>query len=104
MTDTDRRAQLNARRAELLQRSREVEAELEEHADPDWEEQAVERETDEVLEQMGRSAATEIARIDAALARLDSGEYGYCTKCGAEIEPARLDAVPETPFCSNCAR
>jgi RNA polymerase-binding transcription factor DksA len=49
------------------------------------------------------SGQEEIARIRAALTRMDEGEYGFCTKCGAEISQARLDLVPWTPFCRNCA-
>lgn len=99
----ERRTQLEARRAELVERMRTVEQELESHADPDWEDMAVERETDEVLEGMGLSAQTEITRIDAALKRIDAGDYGTCVKCGETISEERLDLVPFTPFCRNCA-
>lgn len=40
--------------------------------------------------------------VDAALARLDSGEYGICTHCGDPIAPARLEALPSTAFCLSC--
>jgi len=40
-----------------------------------------------------------IALIDEALRRLDRGEYGRCVICGKEIPPARLELVPETPYC-----
>src|SRR5207237_3291398 len=40
-----------------------------------------------------------IALIDEALRRLDRGEYGRCIICGKEIPPARLELVPETPYC-----
>ncbi len=99
----DRRQQLEDRRAELLARMQEVEAELSSHTSKDWEDAAVEQENDEVLEGMGQAAQAEVARIDAALARIDSGEYGFCARCGTEISPERLDAVPYTPFCRNCA-
>ena len=35
-----------------------------------------------------------IAKIDAALRRLDEGEYGYCVVTGEPISIARLDARP----------
>ena len=44
------------------------------------------------------------AAIDAALDRYEAGTYGICAKCGDEIEEARLDVVPETPFCAACAK
>ena len=41
--------------------------------------------------------------IRAALQRMDEGEYGYCVKCGTEIMEERLDVLPYTPFCRDCA-
>jgi len=104
MTDTAaRKAQLETRKAELLARMVEVEQELDSHDSKDWEEMATEREDDEVLERIGLSAKAEIARIDAALGRIGSGDYGFCAKCGTEIAAERLDLVPFTPFCRHCA-
>src|SRR5438128_1619191 len=40
-----------------------------------------------------------VGLIDEALRRLDRGEYGRCVVCGREIPQARLDLVPETPYC-----
>ncbi|MCC2113073.1 MAG: TraR/DksA C4-type zinc finger protein [Hyphomicrobiales bacterium] len=45
----------------------------------------------------------ELVRIDAALARLDEGEYGYCITCGEEIAPKRLDIDPSAALCVRCA-
>lgn len=53
--------------------------------------------------EMERRRQREIARIDAALDRIASGEYGWCAKCGEEIGEARLEADPTTPLCVNCA-
>jgi RNA polymerase-binding transcription factor DksA len=105
MTTTDiRRTQLQARRAELVARSKLLEKELTSHDTKDWDDAATEAEQDEVLEHIGLSAAEEIRRIDAALARIDAGAYGICAKCGDTISPDRLDLVPYTPFCRVCAR
>jgi DnaK suppressor protein len=43
-------------------------------------------------------------RIAAALARLEAGEFGYCTECGDEIAPQRLERDPTIPTCLPCAR
>lgn len=43
-------------------------------------------------------------RIAAAFARIDEGEYGYCTDCGEEIAEKRLDLDPAVPTCISCAR
>ena len=98
-----RKAQLEARLADLRGRMAGIEAELDSHEAKDWEDLAVEREGDEVLEGIGLSAQQESRMIQAALQRIDEGDYGTCAKCGAEIAPARLDALPFTPFCRNCA-
>jgi len=102
-TVAERRKQLLKRLAELDQRLHDIEAELDTHQSKDWEELATERENDEVLEGLGLRGQEEIARIRAALARIREGEYGFCAKCGDEISAARLDVLPDTPFCKTCA-
>ncbi len=105
MTDlATRRAQLDERLTFLVDRLRELDAELDSHQSKDWEELATEREGDEVLERLGQSGQAEIAQINAALVRMDAGEYGACVKCGDEILEERLDLLPYTPFCRTCAR
>jgi RNA polymerase-binding transcription factor DksA len=104
MTTLDhRRQQLQSRLADLTARLAGIESELDEPGSKDWEDLAVEREDDEVLESVGLSGQQEIRMIEAALARMSSGDYGVCMKCGADISEARLDVLPYTPFCSTCA-
>ena len=98
-----RKLQLETRLADLESRLVGIEAELDSHQTQDWEELATEREGDEVLEGMGVSGQLEIRQIKAALQRISAGEYGFCAKCGAEIGEERLDVLPYTPFCRNCA-
>ncbi len=98
-----RKEQLENRKAELTQRLEKIDAELDSHDAQDWEDLATERETDEVLEGMGVSGQQEIRMIEAALARVAEGNYGVCTKCGEKITDARLDVLPFTPFCRDCA-
>jgi RNA polymerase-binding transcription factor len=43
-------------------------------------------------------------RLNAALKRLNEGEYGYCLDCGDEISPKRLDLDPTAALCITCAR
>jgi DnaK suppressor protein len=40
-----------------------------------------------------------LEQVDDALARLENGTYGKCVICGKTIEPARLEAIPWTPYC-----
>ncbi len=51
-----------------------------------------------------RRRGVEGRRIDAALARLDSGAYGECVSCGEDIVPARLEFDPAVAVCITCAR
>jgi len=69
----------------------------------DWSEQASERENDEVLESLGSSSARELQMIGYALKRLDDGSYFYCDNCGENIPEARLELLPSTPYCVDCA-
>lgn len=45
-----------------------------------------------------------LALVREALERMDRGEYGRCIDCGREIESARLEAVPWTPYCADDQR
>jgi RNA polymerase-binding transcription factor DksA len=98
-----RKEALEHRLLELGERLEAIDDELLAHHDPDWEELAVEREGDEVLEATGNAGLLEIAQIRSALARIAAGTYGTCVRCGDAIAPSRLDAVPWTPFCRSCA-
>ncbi len=42
--------------------------------------------------------------LRAALRRIDEGTYGICQQCGARIDRARLEIVPDASLCINCAR
>jgi len=41
--------------------------------------------------------------IRSALARLENGTYGECSKCGKPIDPRRLVALPTTTTCLRCS-
>jgi len=97
-------AWLRARRAELVAEIAMIGDQLDDEPPKDWEDRASERQGDEVLEAMGAHDHAELRQIDAALARVAEGEYGFCVKCGAEIGTQRLEALPATPFCVTCAR
>lgn len=40
-----------------------------------------------------------LVQIDDALKRMDEGTYGVCERCGANIEPERLEALPYATLC-----
>jgi RNA polymerase-binding transcription factor len=68
-----------------------------------WTEQATERENDEVLESLGNSSKQELAMINSALKRIDSGDYFSCSICGEDIPLSRLELLPFSSRCVNCA-
>ncbi len=43
-----------------------------------------------------------LARIEAALDRLDSGTYGFCDTCGEPIAILRLERDPSVLVCGAC--
>ena len=55
------------------------------------------------LQALMASTEAELRKIDAALGRLSSGQYGTCAACGYPIEPPRLRAVPYIECCAGCA-
>jgi RNA polymerase-binding transcription factor DksA len=98
-----RKAQLEARLRELNARLHRIESELDQPVSENFGEQAIERENEEVLEDLGSAGLQEIRMIDAALARIERGEYGICVVCGDDIGEERLNVLPHTPMCRNCA-
>ncbi len=92
------------RREKLTTHLSSLETSLDETPSKDWEDRSSERQGDEVLESLGNAELAELRRIDAALARLTDGTYGDCQRCGDAISAARLELLPDTPFCKSCAR
>ena len=45
----------------------------------------------------------QLVQIEAALERLEEGEYGYCIECGDEIAEKRLVLDPVASRCTRCA-
>jgi DnaK suppressor protein len=50
-----------------------------------------------------RRREIQLKRIEAALERIEEGEYGYCASCDEEINGRRLQVDPANPFCVQCA-
>ncbi|MFO7930714.1 MAG: TraR/DksA C4-type zinc finger protein [Desulfosalsimonas sp.] len=65
---------------------------------------------DKALEELFQSSllylvelkAKELEDIEAAISRIDSGEYGRCADCGRWIKPARLEVMPYSIRCRRC--
>lgn len=83
-------------KAELLDDSKSTIAGLQDSTRniPDIADRASE-ETDRALELRTRDRQRKlVSKIDAALRRIDEGEYGYCEETGEPISLKRLDARP----------
>lgn len=94
--------EMETRFKELTLRLSNLEEELDAPKSKDWNESAQEGAGDEVKEELGNNALMEVYAIEAALKRIEDGTYGFCTKCGDEIDSRRLQLVPYAPFCTNC--
>ena len=103
----------NAIKARLQELKKEIEARMDKtrdhirHVDgpveQDFEEQAVSRKNDDVIYQLDSRGRDDLAQINNALRRIERGTYFVCKRCGEEIEPERLQALPYTDQCRNCA-
>lgn len=98
-----RQRELLARKDELSQRLVKIDAELDQPHSTMFAEAAIEREGDEALEDLGAAGLLEIRMIEAALDRIEAGTYGICVACGDEISEERLNVLPATPKCRDCA-
>lgn len=43
-----------------------------------------------------------LTQVTDALERFEQGTYGLCERCGSEIDPARLKALPYATLCLHC--
>ncbi|MBI3545440.1 MAG: RNA polymerase-binding protein DksA [Gammaproteobacteria bacterium] len=61
------------------------------------------QETDMSLELRSRDRERKlIKKIDEAIERMETGDYGYCEVCGVEIGVERLEARPTAELCIDC--
>jgi len=99
------RRQLIERRRALLETQESEQGELRglqaQDRQREYEEGAQVKLADDVLTTLSESARREVMQIDAALSRLDEGEYGECIECGQEIPIERLRALPFTLRCQE---
>lgn len=100
------RAKLTSKHAELKHRVENITDDLRQKKpkSENWEERAQESENDEVLEHLDDLGREEIQKIEISVERMEQGDYGECVACGSEIDIKRLEAVPWTGHCIECAR
>ncbi len=56
-----------------------------------------------MAEALDQRRGIELKRIDAALERITSGDFGYCLTCGEPVELKRLELDPAAAQCAECA-
>ncbi|HRH40220.1 MAG TPA: TraR/DksA C4-type zinc finger protein [Pyrinomonadaceae bacterium] len=98
--------ELLRRRKEIVERLGRVENHLRHTDKPleaDFAEQAIERANDEVLEVLDENMRNEVIQIDHAIELMEKGDYGICQACQNPIAQKRLEALPYTSICINCA-
>lgn len=103
--NTGTREQLLQKRLELQDRIRRIENDLQRRNAPlsaDAPDRAMEISNDDVLQGIEAAARSELAQVEAALARLDTGREPSCEVCGVPIGRGRLDAVPYATRCVAC--
>ena len=98
------KTRLKAKLRELTARAAEIDDDLSQLGDDDWEEQATESAADSVLVKVGDVTLDEIRQVKYAIAQLDAGTYGVCTKCSGSIAKERLAVLPYATKCVRCSR
>ena len=95
-----------ARSAELRGRVRQVEADLA----GDWRLLPADSGAGDIvasgevlLQRIASAALDELYSIAVAMKRLEDGTFSACERCGAQIEPERIEASPYATTCAACA-
>ncbi len=65
---------------------------------------ALDSEQNELSSQLAEVEGRELALIERALRRIESGEYGVCETCGQKIPVGRLKILPYATMCVKCQR
>jgi RNA polymerase-binding transcription factor len=97
------RRELIQKKEELTVRLERITENLRRGYEADSKEMAKQLEDREVVDALGNEARRELRKISAALARMDSGDFGLCIECGKAIDRGRLEAYPYALECIDCA-
>jgi len=91
----DKQRELESSLATLESEGRDFgEAEVRDSTDDATTSQATSESFDE-----GTILSQTLEQVRNALDRIQNGTFGKCVDCGRPIEPARLEAIPWTPYC-----
>jgi len=76
---------------------------IEEAQESEFEERGQLETMDRLLDRVRERDRQTLEEIHRALVKIPTGRYGICEGCGAAVAVARLQAVPETRWCIECA-
>lgn len=95
-------AVLNEKRQELLSDLARLKGEARDSGEPEvrdlTDDATAQQSSAEALEEVTLESQT-LEQVEDALKRVADGTYGKCIVCGRPIPPARLQAIPWTPYC-----
>ena len=107
---TQERKELKAKIEETIAKTNEKILRLEEDSKPIPPENSIGRvsrmdaiNNKSVSEAALRTAKRKLAALEHALTKIDSPDFGQCSRCGGKIQPARLMFMPESSQCIRCA-
>lgn len=100
------RDMLLERRSEIIARIQQLAAGWQALREPaiELEEEAQKVGITEAYSSLDQSGKAEIENIDLALSKMFTGDYGICEACGDDIAYKRLEALPASRLCVDCAR
>ena len=96
----DRKAELQAHSAESVQTRDAVELDQTRQGRLSRQDALMQQ---EMAKETERRRQFDIQKIEAALSRIESSDYGYCVSCDEEITAKRLLLDPAVAVCIECA-
>ncbi len=97
------RDRLEKKKSELTTRLERITANVRRGLETDSKERAKQLDDSQVVDALGNEAREELEKISLALRRMDAGQYGLCSSCGAAINSKRIEAYPYASECIDCA-
>lgn len=89
---------------DLTDRLKDIERRVGRPLPKNLEDQAIASESEEVLANLHQQVLQELRDIENALHRIERNEYGTCANCKRPIPAERLQALPSTQLCIECAQ
>jgi RNA polymerase-binding transcription factor DksA len=89
---------------ELTDRLKDIERRVGLPLPKNLEDQAIASESEEVLAKLHEQVLQELRDVENALHRIERNEYETCAGCKRPIPTERLQALPFTQLCIECAQ